>query len=759
MSKPAASLVFLYALFPAGFAGVQPCPGPLFPLPAATVGQSAASVALADLNADGVLDAVAADYAGNDIGVLMGNGDGTFQPAVIYPGAFASRPRFVAIGDLNLDGARDVVASLEGRAAVRVQLGNGDGTLRGVVRYGVGEGPAMVAIADLNLDGAPDLAVVNAYSDNISLLRGLGDGSFADWDKLEVGRFPRHAAVGDLNGDGTPDLVVANAETDDLSLLFNNGDGTFAEEVRWPAGDWPRTVVVEDLNRDGRLDLAVANLNGGDVSVFPGRGDGTFEPESRFEAGEEPYMILAGDLDADGVLDLAVTQYYGAVAVLRGHGDGSFGPPSEFLAADDYVIGAAAGDLNRDGVLDLVAASGGLGGPLTRGAVTTLLGRGDGTFPNVIELPLPASFYRLQVADFNDDSIADLLVHGPVGVMLGRGDGGFSDPVWFSIVADRVGGLAAGDVDGDAYDDLAVSVEDSEVVTLLSNGDGTFHTGPRSWLGIGAERMQLADLNADGANDLATAGGDGVHISLNNGDGTFQPPRELPLTGAPSDFAVGDLNGDDVPDLLVAELGEPSGLTALLGNGDGSFGQPVATPVEAYAPLLAIGDVNLDAFPDAVLVDASLAAALILLGKGEGTFQPARTQPFGTTKPRACWLGDLNGDRIPDLVVSGYEMAVLPGLGDGTFGPPHLHAAPKPVVLVDTNRDGATDVLAPPWVLLNQCLPCPADLNGDERVDLEDLSAVLRSFGTDAGGDADQDGDTDLSDLAILLSALGTACP
>jgi hypothetical protein len=215
----------------------------------------------------------------NNVSILLGNGDGTFQPAVNY--AVVNEPVSVAVGDFNGDGKRDLAVANYGgfRGRISILLGNGDGTFQPAVDYAV-DSPTFVAVADFNGDGKRDLAVTNYDLYTVSILLGDGHGTFQLAGSYAVGIHPRSVAVGDFNGDGKRDLAVANWDYSlTLSILLGNGDGTFQPAVDYAVGSLPSSVAVGDFDGDRKPDLAVAN--GSVVTILLGNGDGTFQSASR----------------------------------------------------------------------------------------------------------------------------------------------------------------------------------------------------------------------------------------------------------------------------------------------------------------------------------------------------------------------------------------------------------------------------------------------------------------------------------------------
>lgn len=263
------------------------------------------------------------------LSVWLGNGDGTFQNPVDYYSA-GGETLATVIGDLNGDGIPDIAAtdlvapSFGFDSEVSVLLGNGDGTFQPANGFDSGgRAPFSVAMGDLNGDGKADLAVVNAVSSSLSLLLGNGDGTFQAPVSYAAGvSSPYSVAVGDLNGDGKSDVVLGNACPPydcegTVSVWLGNGDGTMQAPVSYEtSGRDAISIAIGDLNGDGHPELVVANyckargrcVGDGLVSVLTGNGDGTFQASVKYDTGGRGgFAVAIGDVNGDGRPDLVVT--------------------------------------------------------------------------------------------------------------------------------------------------------------------------------------------------------------------------------------------------------------------------------------------------------------------------------------------------------------------------------------------------------------------------------------------------------------------
>lgn len=312
------------------------------------------TIAVADLNGDHKPDLVLGNA--DSIGILLGNGDGTFQPFVTYAGG----AEWLAVVDIDKNGTLDVVGV--GPDGVNVFLGNGNGTFQTAINTKVtGSG---LGVADVNHDGKLDVTMLGGPG--LIVLPGNGDGTFKAPIGTSVSTYGG-LAVADLNHDGYPDAVVTTYPglvspthriDATIGVMLGNGDGTFQTPVSYDAGGYyPAQLTITDLTGDGTPDVLIVNSLGhsnhtmGGVDALINDGAGHFYPGFwDYPGGVSAYAAAVGDLNGDGLSDTVVA-IDGHISVSLFEGQLREHP----LASQPEVVAIA--DLNGDGQPDIVAAT------------------------------------------------------------------------------------------------------------------------------------------------------------------------------------------------------------------------------------------------------------------------------------------------------------------------------------------------------------------------------------------------------------------
>ncbi len=647
-------------------------------------------IVAADFNSDGHQDLAVADYTycvASIVTILLGNGDGSFQPGVTY--AVDKTPVSLVAADFNRDGILDLAAANWCSGDISVLIGNGDGSFRPAVNYPVA-GALSLTSADFNGDGKVDLAAVSGGGD-VTLLVGNGNGSFQISPSFSTGTNLNATgiAAGDLNHDGHPDLVVANTyggfqNLGSALVLLGDGDGTFQSPVSYDSGQNSTSVLITDVNGDSHPDLALTTTNSDGLNILVGNGDGTFRYGGQFTAGDGSTAVAAGDFNSDGLLDLAVVNNGigttfnsnlspGNISLLFGNGDGSFQSAQNYFAGYRPTAISSA-DFNGDGRLDIVVGN-------FDGSLQTLINTGGGYFSASIGTPLVSSVTSVVVGDFNHDGKMDIAASGThtnegVSVLMGNGDGSFSSPVLYNAGSSPTA-LALGDLNGDGVLDLVVANDNPNVQgtvsVLLGKGNGTFGSPQSFAAGRQTTSVAVGDFNLDGKVDVVATNflSGGVTVFLGNGDGTLQNPVSYRTGSGPRSIAVGDLNADGKPDLVVANS-RTDKISVLLGNGDGTFQKAVNFSAEHKPNFVAIADINGDGKLD-VIATLSYTAShgngsmAILPGNGDGTLQAPTYYGTGLL-PRSLVVGDFNGDGLPDVATGNYTSDNITVLLNGTHG-------------------------------------------------------------------------------------------
>jgi hypothetical protein len=317
-------------------------------------------IAAGDVNGDGNQDIVVTDLGSGDVVVLLGNGDGSFQPPIhssvpaFANGNDSTGPVDFILARLGATDAPSLVIADDNSASLLIESFQSDGTLAQVANLPImGGGWSYPFVADLNCDTLPDLVNADAYG-RVSAFLALPDGGYASAGAVALPG--ERNCVADFNDDGFPDVVVEQPMDQPALVVFPGaGDGTFPDGgIVTSLGIGGQDIWISgDLNEDGHLDLLLYN-GGGMHEVLLGRGDGTFEIGSSPQTLSDGYLEVLQDLNGDGHLDLVDDAATG-VNVALGNGDGTFQTETQVLQGMSVWMVIAA-DLNNDGRPDLIVA-------------------------------------------------------------------------------------------------------------------------------------------------------------------------------------------------------------------------------------------------------------------------------------------------------------------------------------------------------------------------------------------------------------------
>lgn len=401
-----------------------------------------------------------------------------------------------------------------------------------------------------------------------------------------------------FSGSGLDLPTEIEARFDGILAAVTERSSTSLTVVAPPRLGRPGLVEVRLSSPEGwRLDLSDAYL----YELAPLR----FRSAARVEVGNDLQGLAAADFDLDGRVDVAAIAAADEQLFVFSGGAAGLSSP-DIYPVTESPIALRAHDLDGDGDAELVVTSGSAQPPISVFPNRRALGFG----PAVEHIPGQQMRGDLDFGDFDEDGAVDVVAGGRTNWVYARGNGQAGLVQGGLRGSGRAGtrGVKTADLDDmhDTHDDvLVINAQSYALEVYFGRGDGSFgHEASYDVGGTGGEgQIVVADLNADGHQDVATTTGGGVQVLFGDGSGRLAAPvRYLSATGSPSSVEAADMDGDGDLELLVGQRGGRA-LTLLVNRGDGSFeAREIALEREAPRHVVA-ADIDGDGHLDLVVTD------------------------------------------------------------------------------------------------------------------------------------------------------------
>ncbi|HYL38429.1 MAG TPA: FG-GAP-like repeat-containing protein [Bryobacteraceae bacterium] len=692
-----------------------------------------------DFNLDGVADLITSDLDGT-VSVLLGKGDGTFQTPITTMVSTQNFPS-IAVLDVNGDGLPDLVAVVP--SGVAVFLGKGDGHFQSPVNYPVGPKPGFIVAGDLNGDGRPDLAI-STGGNTLNVLLANANGAFqpAIVDNAPGG-FGVSLTIGDFNGDGHADLAAPTSGGNSILIFLGNGDGTFRAPVTYSTGpnSEPQMAIIADFNGDGISDLATADFLQPNSTVLLG----TPIPEPFVTATAKLVSPASGTVSVGDSLvfelDIANAGNLAATNLALNDSNPTGGLSLGSLSAGQGNCAPAASSLDCTGLADLgpnlqraymVPATATAAGVVTNDAmfrygtppqavvvpplsIIVQPAAGEPTF-TALSMPWRSGFAPNAAIVKSDGVVAtdlplpfDPTIPGGVFSVSSQDASAASLRLPTSIFP---ASILLANLAGNGLNDIVVL--DSTQSTALVVLNVTAGSAPSFSSVVALTGFASAGLTpnssaafqdpATGFNDLAIIDAPSdpsqlgeIVVAVNDGTGNLGNFVYYGASGAAGNLIGMDFNNDGLQDLAFLDPASNS-IGVMLDSASG-FGQPVSTSLgSTTASAMAAGDFNGDGFTDlAVLTPGGVN---IFYGAGDGTFNAGPTLaiadpgPITGLQPGLIAVADFNGDGNLDIAVASPAsnvVAIFSGDGQGNFGAPAPYVARNPIALAAGTLAGASN--------------------------------------------------------------------
>lgn len=323
-------------------------------------------IALGDLDKDGDLDAVFANFFKNHSQVWWNDGKGNFADSGQKLKYFAHG---VSLADVDNDGDLDLllaggsgeISGQQFSQPTTLYMNDGKGYFEKstVTFFDEKKSCVNVDLIDINNDGAPDALLTFFDFKNKppnEVFFNDGKGKF----KKSTLTFPSGSHWVDVNKDKALDLFY-RINGEGFFIKLNDGKGQFKDYWQYKDKNAVRgTAASGDLDNDGDMDLVVSNASRNNrlpTRIFLNQGDGTFNPSPvTLKPGIVGRMSIS-DLNNDGCLDILLISVMEDITLWKNDGRGRFIESKTKIDIPGLITKCCTGDLDKDGDIDLFFAN------------------------------------------------------------------------------------------------------------------------------------------------------------------------------------------------------------------------------------------------------------------------------------------------------------------------------------------------------------------------------------------------------------------
>ena len=664
------------------------------------------SVAPADLDRDGDLDLIFANFDGVNTIYFNNGGSIASIPWTFTP---ANRSSTVAVGDLNGDGFPDAVFG-NYQQPNTIYINEGGRLPRSPTNStAASENTYQIVLCDLDGDGDLDIVCANYDEPNRAYLND--GGVFEDTPFWTSSLSERSTSVeaGDLDGDGFLDLVFGNFET--ANTVYTGYGDSISTAPTWQSDSTKITweIALGDVNGDGLLDLLCANkgelilaqenylyLNeNGSLATSPA----WISAQTNNSSGAE-----LADIDGDGDLDAIFGNTDQRNTIYINDGGTLRTDPSWTSIPANRTYVAAPVDVDSDGDLDITFAN---SGDWPDGEINTLFRNVTGPFSYGSMWTAAASYTvrSIEYLDIDSDGDLDLAFgcNGQPNILFINDDGVLGTSAsWSSGLSATTFSIAAGDIDGDGDPDLVCGNLD-EPDNLYINDNGVLRTDPL-WSSSASQAtwsVTLADFDGDGDLDLACGHLNQANAVYMNTGGTFETEPSWTSTPESGTWRVtsGDIDGNGLPDLVCGNSGfSGENNSVYFSYTNGIERTPSWVSAQANRTWsLALGDVDGDGDLDLACGNIDQHNTIYINDGGALSTDPGWSSALLNTT-RAIVFEDADGDGDLDLACGNYSQADVVYFNDGNLPAENpgwsstLAGATCDIEIADVDLDGDPDL-------------------------------------------------------------------